>query len=164
MVILYHPVSHFAGMMVGGLMSIFIGAIFERHWAVIGGVVEPLICTFFSLAILFYIFQMEAYERRSFKPWFIIATVIPFFIIQHIVVLLPDSAFWINGSCTSMAQMIFPEIQYPWHEYPLQLLVTQFGLQLLVYLPTYLLGSYYGYQRRIRENEKMIAEHEAKTK
>lgn len=162
--ILYHPVSHFAGMMAGGMLSLLIGAVFERHWEAMNSIVEPIICTLIPLAILFYIMQMEAYEKRSFKPWSIIATAIPFFILQYIFILIPDSAFWINGDCTSIAQMIFPEVQYPWHEYPLQLLATQLGLQLFAYLPTYLLGSYYGCRRRNRENEKMIFEHEAKTK
>lgn len=156
---LYHLPAHFVGSLVAGLSGIIIAAFFERHHDIIKGIVRPTLFILLPIAILFYIFHREAYEKRRFEPMSIVVSAIPFFIIQHIsLCTYPYGATMINGGYYTVGEVIFHKLDYLW-----QHLVTQLGLQLLIYLPTYLFASYCGYKHRLRENERMIAEHEVKT-
>ena len=156
--IVYHPPVHLVGSVMGGIFSIIIGAFLEHHREIATDIVQPLLVTFLPIVILFYIFYHEAYEKRRFEPLSIVLCTIPFFVIQHITLCIyPYGATLINGGYFTIAEVIFKKVDYLW-----QHLVTQLGLQLFVYLPTYLLASYCGYKRRTGENERMIEEHESK--
>ncbi len=149
--IVYHPPVHLVGSVMGGIFSIIIGAFLEHHREIATDIVQPLLVTFLPIVILFYIFYHEAYEKRRFEPLSIVLCAIPFFVIQHITLCIyPYGATLINGGYFTIAELIFEKIDYLW-----QHLVVQLGLQLLIYLPTYLLASYCGYRHRKNEIEKM---------
>ena len=157
--IIYHIPAHLVGSVLGGVISIIIGAFLEHHREIVTDIVQPILVIFIPIIILFCIFHHEAYEKRRFKPLSIVLCATPFFVIQHITLCLSTyGATLINGGYYTVGEVIFHKLDYLW-----QHLVTQLALQLFIYLPTYLFASYCGYRHRLRENEKMIAEHESKT-
>lgn len=156
--IAYHPVSYLAGVLIAGFPSIILGAYFETNREPIQNVVQPVLITMAPLAFLFFFLQRDAYENRRFSPLLIIGSSIPLFIIQTIFVLHNNFGMLVVGSVGIVTPVIFPDTENTMHY-----LLVQIGLQLFVYLPTYLLASYFGYKRRIRENVKMITEHKSKT-
>ena len=95
-------------------------------------------------------------ENRRFSPLLIIGSSLPLFIIQTVFILHNNFGMLVIGSVGIVTPVIFPNTENTMHY-----LLVQIGLQLFVYLPTYMLASYFGYKRRIRENEKMIEKHEA---
>lgn len=155
----YHPISYLAGGLIAGIPSIILGAFFETNRAPITNFVQPILCTIVPLIFLFFFLQRDAYENRRFSPLLIIGSSIPLFIIQTIFVLRHNFGLLVTGSVGIVTPVIFPNTENAMHY-----LLVQIGLQLFVYLPTYLLASYFGYKRRIRENEKMIAEYETTVK
>lgn len=88
----------------------------------------------------------------------IIGATIPFFILQIILILQNNYGFLLVGSVGPLTDMFFPFTEETGH-----FLLVQLGLQLLVYLPTYLLASYCGCRHRKNEIEKMTEKPE-KTK
>ena len=152
----YHPLSYLAGGLIAGLPGIILGAFFETNREPITNIVQPILYTVVPLAFLFFFLQRDAYESRRFSPLLIIGSSIPLFIIQTFFILHNNLGMTVVGSVGIVTPVIFPN-----SENTLHYLLVQIGLQLFVYLPTYLIASYFGYRRRIRENEKMIAEHEA---
>lgn len=151
----YHPVSYLAGGLIAGLSSIILGALFETNREPIQNVVQPVLITMAPLAFLFFFLQRDAYENRRFSPLLIIGSSIPLFLVQLILVLHNQLGMTLVGGVGIVTRVFFPNTENPLH-YAL----VQIGLQLLIYLPTYLLASHYGYKRRLNENKRMITEHQ----
>lgn len=158
--IIYHLPAHLAGTLSAGVSGVIIAAIIEHHREMATNIVHPILIITLPIIILFYMFHHEAYEKRCFEPLTIIVCAIPFFVIQHIsLCIFPYGATLINGGYLTIAEVIFEKVDHLW-----QHLVIQLGLQLFIYLPTYLLASYCGYKRSANEIAAMIEEHETTTK
>jgi len=156
--ILYHPVSYLAGGLIAGLFSIIIGAILEKYREMVTGVIQPLLITILPLAFLFFFLQRDSYENRRFAPLTIITSALPFFVIQRICIFSGNLGMMVVGGVGVVTPVLFPnaehlEIMWPY-------MVVQLGLQLFVYLPTYLLASYCGYKCRQIEITTMVEEDE----
>lgn len=156
--LLYHPVSYLAGGHIAGLPSILLGAIFEANRDPITNIVQPILVTIIPLLFLFFFLQRDSYNLRRFSPLMIIGSAVPLFAYQLICILHKNLGMLAVGGIGIVTKAIFPNTDNVLHY-----VVVQIGLWLLVYLPTYLFASYYGYKRRVKENEKMIKEYEEQT-
>lgn len=155
---LYHPVSYLAGGLIAGIPNVILAAIFEANRDPIVNIVQPISVTVIPLLFLFFFLQRDSYEHRRFSPLMIVGSAVPFFIFQLICVLCKNYGLLVVGGASIVADAIFPDTENTLH-YVFVLI----GLWLFVYMPTYLFASYYGYKRRVKENEKMIKEHEEQT-
>ena len=151
---LYHPVSYLAGGLIAGFPGVILGAIFEANREPIENIVQPLLMTVIPLFFLFFFMQKQAYEDRRFSPLMVIGSSLPFFVVQIIYVLNKNYGMTIVGSTGIVTKVIFPNTENVTHY-----LLVQIGLQLLVYLPTYLLASYVGYRRVIKEIKEIKEEY-----
>ena len=151
LIALYHPIAYLVGELLIAIPLLIFRAFFEeRDSVIIDNVVQPILFTILPLAFLFFFFYRDAYESRRFSPWMTIGATIPFFIIQIISVLNNNHGFLLVGGVGLLTEMFFPFTEKVGHY-----LLVQLGLQLLVYLPTYLLASYCGYRHRAKEIVKM---------
>lgn len=157
--ILYHPLSYLAGGLIAGITCTILSAIFETNREPIQNIVQPILITIVPLIFLVYFFQRDAYEYRRFSPLMIIGSSIPFFVFQITRILKRDLGILFVGGVGVITNALFPDTEYIEH-----FVLVQIGLQLLIYLPSYLLASYVGYRRRMREIQEMKHEHQEKVK
>ena len=153
LIALYHPIAYLVGDMLIAIPLLLCRAFFEEtDSTLIDNTIQPILLTILPLAFLFFFFWRDAYENRRFSPWMTIGATIPFFIVQIIAVLNNNQGFLLVGGVGPLTEMIFPFTEEVGHY-----LLVQLGLQLLIYLPTYLLASYCGYRHYVKEIEKMTA-------
>ena len=151
LIALYHPIAYLVGNMLIAIPLLLCRSFFEEtDSTLIDNTIQPILLTILPLAFLFVFFWRDAYESRRFNSRMIIGATIPFFILQIILILQNDYGFLLVGSVGPLTDMLFPFTEETGH-----FLLVQLGLQLLIYLPTYLLASYCGYRHRLKEIEKM---------
>lgn len=153
LLVLYHPISYLAGGLIAGLSSTILAAIFETNHEPIINIVQPVLITVVPLIFLFFFLQRDSYESRRFSPLMIIGSSLPFFIFQLVCILKYDYGMLFVGGVGIVARAIFPDTENTIHY-----LLVQLGLQLLIYVPTYLLASYFGYWRWMEEIKEMKGE------
>ena len=152
---LYHPLSSFVGSLIAGFPILILAAICETNREPIQNILQPILHTIVPLAFLFFFLQHDAYESRRFSPLMTIGSSLPFFILQLILIYNKQYGMTLVGSIGLVTPMIFPNTEYTPHY-----ILVQIGLQLLVYLPIYILATFVGYKRRMREIQQMINGHE----
>ena len=148
---LYHPVAYLAGGLIAGFPVLILGAVFETNREPIQNIVQPILCTIIPLVFLFCFLHRYAYDNRKFSPLMIIGSSLPLFIAQLILVYNNQLGMTLVGSVGIVAGVFFPNTENTMHY-----VLVQIGLELLIYLPTYLLASFSGYRRRMKEIQEMI--------
>lgn len=147
----YHPISHWGGVFISGILSVIVAFIAKDNY------VQPLstyveqffLCTI-PFVFLFVLVYVTAARTQYFSPKFIVFSVIPLFVMQHVYILLFGASFWINGISANLCFLWFPAY-YNIVRWPTALI--QLGLQVFVYLPIYMLASYCGCQRGLKNAE-----------
>ena len=105
-------------------------------------------CTLVTCAALFYLSQREAYEERQFSLKSIALSVLPAFALRWLLVFLLDgnTGFLLCGSASMFTD----------GETVAELLITLVCFDLLIHLPSFLLGGWWGCHRRKQETEALI--------
>lgn len=155
LITLYHPVSYLAGGLIAGFPSLILGAIFEADREPIQNILQPILYTLVPLVFLFFFLHRDAHENRRFSPLLVAGSSLPFFTIQLILVYYRQYGMTLVGSVGIVTPILFPNTENNIHY-----VLVQIGLQMVLYLPTYILATYIGYKRRMRETQQMIEEHE----
>ncbi len=105
-------------------------------------------CTVVICAALLYLMQRDAYEERQFSPKAILLSVLPVFAFRWLLVFLlgGNTGVLLSGSASMFTD----------GETVAEVLITLVAFDLLLHLPAFLLGGWWGYHRRKRETDEMI--------
>lgn len=145
-----HPLSHWLGIIVGGVLSLIAAFILKEDYPVYSSVIE-YVCLFTVpfISLFFFVQYFIGYdENDTFSPKAAIASLIPLFAIQWIYLLIWGPAFWLHGICPHITALWLPKHTELWPDAVILLV-----LQLFVYLPIYLYASRCGYRRKMQEAE-----------
>ena len=146
----YNVLAFLAGGIAGGLAGLALHLILGDYISrdlVYGVAVTLVVCV-----TIVYLLQREAYEKRQFSPLSILLSVLPCFVLRWVPVFLSgNTAIFFCGGASLFASFLFPDA-----ETHTPLLFTLILLDLLIHLPAFLLGGWWGYKRRERETNALI--------
>lgn len=115
-------------------------------------------------AIIFYLMQRDAYEKRQFSLKAIIPPALTVCAIRWIIWYTSKgtAAFWVTGGATSFSPVLFPSVSFQFSNTETVIcdLISTIVCDLFITLPAFILGAYYGYKRRQREINQMVKEHQ----
>ena len=144
--LVYNELAFLVGGLLGGIIGLILHLILGNaaNRDLLYGVTTALVIC----AALFYLTQREAYEERQFSPKAIVLSVLPVFVLRWLVVFLSkgDQGILLCGSAS-----LFTD-----GETVAELMITLICFDLLIHLPAFLLGGWWGYRRRKRETEALI--------
>lgn len=141
----YNELAFFTGGIVGGGLGLATHLILGNavNRTLLYGVTSTLtIC-----AALFYLTQREAYEERRFSPASTVLSALPGFVLRWLLVFLSkgDQGFLLCGSASMFTD----------GETVAELMITLACFDLLIHLPAFLAGGWWGCRRRRRETEAL---------
>ena len=133
----------------GGIAGLALHLILGNH--VSRNLLYGITVTLFTCVAIAYLLQREAYEKRQFSLSSIILSVIPVFALRWVLVFLSGNpAIFLCGGASLFSSSLYPDTET--HG---PLLLTLILLDLLIHLPAFLLGGYWGYRRRKRETDAL---------
>ena len=147
--LLFQELAFLVGGIVGGLAGLAFHLILGNY--ISRNLVYGVTVTLFTCITMGYLLQREAYEKRQFSPLSILLSVLPCFVLRWVPVFLSgNTAIFFCGSASLFASFLFPDA-----ETHIPLLFTLILLDLLIHLPVFLLGGWWGYKRRKKETEAL---------
>ncbi len=162
---LYNTLAIFAGMLASGIPTLLLRSIIQPD-SLGSNIISGIIDTLITMGILFFLMQRDVYERRVFSFKSVILPAITVCAIRWGLwyVSSGKAAFWVTGSSLFLSPIMFPNINFDFltKEAVYYRLISTIVFDVIVTLPIFIGSGYFGYKRRIRENEKMIKEHEKK--
>jgi len=148
---LYNELAFLIGGILGGIAGLALHLILGDH--VSRDLLYGITVTLFTCVAIVYLLQREAYEKRQFSLKSIILSVLPVFALRWVLVFLTGNpAIFLCGGASSFTSILYPDAET--HGALLLVLVL---LDLLIHLPAFLLGAYWGYRRRKQETDELIA-------
>lgn len=160
---LYNLLAIFAGTLIAGIPTLLLRSTFQPD-ALGSNLITGIIDTLCVMGLLFFLMQRDVYERRVFS---LKTVVFPVIIVCSIRWLLwyvsgGKAAFWATGSSVFFSPILFPNISFEFHteEAVFYQLICTIIFDLLITVPVFIGGGYFGYWRRKHENKKMIETHE----
>ena len=142
------PLSHWLGMMVSGILGITAAFILKEDYLLYASIIEyGCLFTIPFISLFFMVQYFTGYDEETrFRPTTAIVSLAPLFITQWIYLFIWGPAFWLHGICSHISMLWLPKHTELWPD-----VVVLLGLQLLVYLPIYLIASRCGYNRKNKE-------------
>ncbi|MBE6806513.1 MAG: hypothetical protein E7527_00655 [Ruminococcaceae bacterium] len=164
---LYNTLAIFAGELIGVFPTLALRLVFQETmndaYLIQGVVIELSI-----VGVLFFLMQRDIYEKRQFSFKTVMLSALIVCIVRWLLWIGTSGkiAFWVTGGATSFSPVFFPNVSFVfWNsETVFYDLLSTIICDILFILPAFIGGGYYGYWRRVKENEKMIKEHEETTK
>ncbi len=154
--LLYNELAFLIGGILGGFAGLALHLILGNH--VSRDLLYGIAVTVFTCLAIAYLLQREAYEKRQFSLKTIIPCVLSVFVLRWVLVFLfNNTAIFVCGGASLFVTFLFPDAE---KQGPL--LLTLILLDLLVHLPAFLLGGYWGYRRRKRETD-VLTQHGKQT-
>ena len=165
---LYNTLAIFAGELTAAIPIVILRAIFKTDgYTVASNLISGIGCYICTVSFLLFLMHRDIYENRKFSFTTVVLPAITVCVIRWIIWYLSkgNAAFWVTGGATFFTSILFPDTLLDWGnpEYVQYHLISTIICDLLITIPAFLLGGYWGYKRRINENKKMIKEHEEQT-
>lgn len=146
---LYNELAFLIGGIAGGIVGLALHIILREY--ISRDLVYGVSLTVFTAVAIVYLLQREAYEKRQFSLKSIILSVLPVFALRWVLVFLTGNpAIFLCGGASSFTSILYPDAET--HGALLLALVL---LDLLIHLPAFLLGAYWGYRRRKQETDEL---------
>lgn len=145
-----HPLSHWLGVLIGGVFSLIAAFILKEDYPAYSSVIEySCLFTVPFISLFFFVQYFTGYdENEHFSLKAVIASILPLFVFQWIYLLIWGPAFWLHGICPHITALWLPKHTELWPD-----AVILLALQLFVYIPIYLYASHCGYRRKMQEAE-----------
>ena len=142
----YNELAFFVGGIVGGFLGLATHLILGNH--VNRTLLYGVTGTLATCAALFLLMLRDAYEDRQFPLKTATLAILPGFILRWLLVFLRkgDPGFLLCGSASMFTD----------GETVTELMITLIGFDLLINLPTMLLGGWWGCRRQRRETEAIL--------
>lgn len=162
---LYNTLSIFASELTAGIPVVILRACF--HWdayTIQSNLISGVGCYIGTVSFLLFFMHRDIYENRKFTFTTVALPAITVCVIRWIIWYLSSgkAAFWVTGGATFFTSILFPDTLLDWGNpaYVQYHLISTISCDLLITMPAFLLGGYWGYMHRIVENKKIIKEHE----
>ena len=143
------PISHFAGLFAGGILSLIIAFLYQEFPFLPYVETETFFLCVLPYVCLFVFVYIVAYKTRQFSFLSVILFLLPLFIIQYVYLFCLGPSSWIHGITANLTVIWFPKFLTIWSQ-----ALVQFGLQVLVHLPICLAASYLGCRKGIKKYEE----------
>lgn len=164
---LYNTLAIFAGTLIGVFPTLALRLVFQKTMND-AYLIQGLVCELTIVGVLVFLMQRECYEKRQFSFKSVVLPAGIVCVIRWLIWIATSGkiAFWVTGAASSFSSLLFPNISFAFRnsETVFYNLLSTILCDFLFILPAFICGGYWGYRRRIRENEKMISEHKANTK
>ena len=148
---LYHPASYLAGMLIAGIVSVILSACLKTTLSTAYSFFDPLMLTVSPLLIFFVFLFFDGYKSEYCSARFVFLSALPCFIVQHICILCGYHGAMAIGSCQVLTATLLPSQK---GNSILEVCLVMLGLQLLLHLPTYLFAYSCGHKLRVKRNVK----------
>lgn len=161
----YNTLAIFAGELTAAIPIVILRAFFELDGYTVGSnLLTGIICYLCTVSFLLFLMHRDIYENRKFSFTTVVLPALCVCIIRWAIWYISkgEAAFWVTGGATYFTMILFPDTLLGWGNpaYVQYHLISTIICDLLITMPAFLLGGYWGYQHRVNENKKMIKEHE----
>ena len=164
---LYNTLAIFAGMLIAGIPALLLRSLFQPD-ALGSNLISGIIDTLCVMGLLFYLMQRDSYEKRVFSIKSVILPSILVCLIHWVLWYISSgkAAFWVTGSSIFFSPILFPNVSFEFltEEAVYYRLISTIIYDVLITIPVFIGGGYFGYWRRMHENKKMIETHKQQTK
>lgn len=143
------PVSHWAGLLIGGILS-FIMAILYQELPYLPYIETEMffLCTL-PFVCLFIFVYVVAYKMRQFSVVSVLLCLLPLFVVQHVYLFCFGPSSWLNGITANLSFIWFSNGRTAWSDALVQVL-----LQLFVHFPITLAAAYLGCRQGIKKSSE----------
>ncbi len=164
---LYNTLAIFAGTLIAGIPALLLRSAFQPD-AFGSNIISGIIDTLCVMGLLFFLMQRDIYERRIFSIKSVILPSITVCFIRWVLWYISNgkAAFWVTGSSTFFSPILFPNVSFEFltKEAVYYRLISTILYDMVITIPVFVGGGYFGYWRRMHENKKMAETHEKQTK
>ena len=166
---LFNTLAIFAGELIAAIPVLIVRAVFETDaYTTDSNLITGIFCEVCIVTILLYQMRRDSYETRQFSLQATVLPAITVCVIRWIIWYLSkgEAAFWVTGGATYFTRILFPDVSliFGKSDYVLYHLISTIICDILITIPAFLVGGYWGYRRRINENKRMIQDHEQHNK
>ena len=162
---LYNTLAIFAGELSAAIPVVILRAFFHMDaYTVESNLISGFVCYLCTIGFLLFLMHRDVYENRTFAFTTVVLPALTVCLIRWLIWYISKgkAAFWVTGGATFFSMILFPNVSFELvnKEAVIYHLISTIVCDLLITMPAFLLGGYWGFKRRINENQKMIDQHE----